>query len=105
VIPSTDPRFEKFGRQGASLRDELGGVFTDDRLRDWIGDIDERRDFLADKILGAITWDKKLGKPAVLPVFEGFVVEHHYRDPEVEVGEAGGSDPDLAWKPLDPPVL
>jgi hypothetical protein len=100
-----DPRLEAFGAHGASLRDELGGVFTNERLQDWIGDIDARRIFLADKILGTISWDKALGKPAAPPLFEGFVVDHAYRNPEIEWGPEGPSDPDLTWKYLEPPVL
>jgi hypothetical protein len=61
---SEDPRFRAFDSQGASLRDELGGVFSDEPLREGVGDSDERRSFLADKILGTISWDKSLGRPA-----------------------------------------
>jgi len=67
---TTDPRFETFGSRGVSLRDELGGVFTDERLHDWIGDSDTCRDFLADMILGTITW--ALGSPAHSPTARGF---------------------------------
>jgi hypothetical protein len=68
---TTDPRFETFGSRGVSLRDELGGVFTDERLHDWIGDSDARRDFLADMILGTITWDRAMGSPAHSPAVRG----------------------------------
>jgi hypothetical protein len=72
----TDSRFMTFGSHGASLRDDLGGVFTDGRLQDWVGDLDERREFLADKILGTISWAKPLGKPAISHLYEAFVVDH-----------------------------
>jgi hypothetical protein len=54
-----DPRFEVFGAHGASLRDELRGVFIDERLREWAGGIEPRRDFLADMILGTVEWTKR----------------------------------------------
>src|SRR5512133_836991 len=60
---TTDPRFETFGSRGVSLRDELGGVFTDQRLHDRIGYSDARRHLLAEMMLGTITWDRALGKP------------------------------------------
>jgi hypothetical protein len=99
-----NPRFHEFGPDGASLRDELGGVFTDERLREWAGDSAERREFLADKILGTISWEKSLGRPASTDLYEGFVVEHAYLHVEIDQGPEGPVRQE-SWRQLDPPAL
>jgi hypothetical protein len=99
-----DPRFQEFGSHGVSLRDELGGIFTDERLQEWAGDSAERRNFLADTILGTISWEKTLGKPAATHLHEGFVVDHAYSQVEIEEGPEGPVT-HKDWKNLDPPAL
>jgi|SRR5215207_1605713 len=97
-----DPRLQAFGSQAGSLRDELGGDFTDERLQDWIGDIAERREFLADMILGTITWSKGLGRPTTPCRFEAFEVFHDFHVPPSRPGD----EPDTwDWNLPDRPVL
>ncbi len=104
----------------------VGGLFTDERLQEWAGDSAERRNFLADTILGTIrlprrrpprarraqfaglrrrqSGRRRWGGPRAPRLHEGFVVEHAYCHVEIEQGP-GGPVTHRDWKNLDPPAL
>jgi hypothetical protein len=100
-----DPRFEAFGRHGSSIRDELGVIFDDARFEDWVSGAAERRIIFADKIIGSISWSKELGRPQTGALSDGFVVEHWWWNPEVELGPTGEPSKPKGWTLLEPPFV